>query len=226
MKHYYEKRLASDRLKKVYDLAPPRIRQYLKSELVFALDHIRPGNLVLDLGCGYGRQFPELCKTAGFVVGIDSSSESLDFGQEYLRGLPNYLFIRMNARKLLFPDESFDRVLCLQNGISAFHIDPRKLIREAVRVTKKGGTILFSSYSDKFWEERMKWFQLQSDAGLLGKIDPVKTTHGTIVCEDGFTATTYCRDKFLELTSNLDKIRVSFAEVDNSSLFCEILKTD
>ncbi|MFH1298153.1 MAG: methyltransferase domain-containing protein, partial [Bacteroidota bacterium] len=100
MKRYYEKKLASNRLKQIYDLATPRIRQYLQAELDHALSYIQPGDLVLDLGCGYGRQFPELCHKAGFVVGIDSSAESLALGQEYLRGVTNYLFIQMNARKL------------------------------------------------------------------------------------------------------------------------------
>lgn len=221
---YYEKKLASNRLKQVYDLAKPRIRQYLKAELDYATSHLKPNDLVLDLGCGYGRQFPELCKTAGFVIGIDSAAESLALGQEDLRNIKNFLLIQMNARKLLFPDEAFDVVLCLQNGISAFHIDRRKLILEAVRVTKKGGIILFSSYSEKIWEERLKWFQLQSDAGLLGIIDYEKTSNGNIVCEDGFTATTVDDKKFYQLISGISNIHASVEEIDESSIFLKIIR--
>ena len=140
----------------------------------------------------------------------------------YEKRLASTRFIQMNARKLLFPVESFDVVLCLQNGISAFHIDQRKLIREAIRVTKKGETILFSSYSDKIWDERLKWFQLQSDAGLLGKIDEKKTRDGMIVCEDGFTASTVDEEKFIELTERISGIQVSITEVDKSSVFLSI----
>ncbi|MBN1200122.1 MAG: class I SAM-dependent methyltransferase [Bacteroidales bacterium] len=224
MKHYYEKKLASNRLKQVYDLAPPRIRQYLKAETDFAIRHLKPDNLVLDLGCGYGRQFPELCRKARFVVGIDSSGESLALGQEFLRDLSGFVLIQMNAQKLLFPDEAFDVVLCLQNGISAFHVDMRKLILEAIRVTRKGGIILFSSYSGKLWKERLKWFQLQSDAGLLGIIDYEKTRNGKIVCEDGFTATTVDDKKFHQLISGISGIHASVTEIDESIIFLKILR--
>jgi 2-polyprenyl-6-hydroxyphenyl methylase/3-demethylubiquinone-9 3-methyltransferase len=216
---YYTRKLSSGKLEKVYALATPRIKKYLEAELKFALSHIRSCDKVLDLGCGYGRQFPELCKKSGFVVGIDSSAESLALGQQYLQDISNCLLIRMNARNLLFPDESFDVVLCLQNGISAFHVDQKKLIREAVRVVKKGGTVLFSSYSEKIWEERLKWFQLQSEAGLLGEIDYGKTENGNIVCKDGFTATTVDEQNFRRLIKVLKGIEVSFREVDHSSLF-------
>ncbi|MFH1160576.1 MAG: methyltransferase domain-containing protein [bacterium] len=222
MKNYYQKKLSSNRLKQVYDLAPARTRQYLDAELNHALNYITAGDIVLDLGCGYGRQFPLLCKKAGFVVGIDSSAESLALGHEYLMEFSNFLLIRMNARKLLFPDESFNVVLCLQNGISAFHVDQKKLIREAIRVTKRGGTVLFSSYFGKFWEDRLKWFQLQSEAGLLGKIDSEKTGNGNIVCEDGFTATTINEEKFKQLIQGVPGIHASMKEIDDSSLFLEI----
>ncbi len=224
MKDYYQRKLASRRLKEAYDLAPPRALKYLEAELDHALNYVTSEDVVLDLGCGYGRQFPLLCGKAGFVVGIDSSAESLALGHEYLMEFSNFLLIRMNARKLLFPDESFNVVLCLQNGISAFHIDQRKLIREAIRVTKKGGTVLFSSYSEKFWEDRLNWFQLQSEAGLLGKIDYEKTRNGNIVCEDGFTATTIDEVKFRELVSGIQDIGITFTEVDESSIFLEIIR--
>ena len=95
------------------------------------------------------------------------------------------------------------------------------MIRESIRVTKLGGTILFSSYSDKFWPHRRHWFQLQSEEGLIGEIDSEKTKEGFIVCKDGFTATTVNREQFMALTQRLD-VKTKIIEVDESSLFCEI----
>jgi 2-polyprenyl-6-hydroxyphenyl methylase/3-demethylubiquinone-9 3-methyltransferase len=82
--------------------------------------------------------------------------------------------------------------------------------------------ILFSSYSDKFWKHRLEWFQLQSEAGLLGEIDYKKTGNGVIVCKDGFTTTTIGREQFRELTARFDNIYVDITEVDESSIFCVI----
>jgi len=68
----------------------------------------------------------------------------------------------------------------------------------------------------------MKWFDLQSQAGLLGEIDYEKTRDGIIVCKDGFTATTVGPQDFSRLTYDLIA-DVQIREVDESSLFCEIM---
>ncbi|MEN8223657.1 MAG: class I SAM-dependent methyltransferase, partial [Acidobacteriota bacterium] len=128
----------------------------------------------------------------------------------------------MDAADLKFVDDTFDLVICVQNGISAFKTDPGKLLSEAVRVTKKGGIVLFSSYSDKIWEARLEWFKIQAELGLIGEIDMEKTGDGKIVCRDGFTATTYSPGDFQELALKLN-LKANVYEVDNSSVFCEII---
>lgn len=221
MSSYYEDKLSAVRLKRCYELAPPRVRQYLEAEIDYVLRKIRPGDIVLELGCGYGRILPPLAQKARMVIGIDTSLASLVLGREILFGISNCRLLNMDAVQLAFCDRVFDCVVCIQNGISAFHVNRQDLIRESVRVTKLDGTVLFSSYSDKFWEDRLNWFQLQSEAGLLGEIDHEKTRDGMIVCKDGFTATTVRSHQFLALTAELN-LNTKIVEVDESSLFCEI----
>jgi SAM-dependent methyltransferase len=128
----------------------------------------------------------------------------------------------MDAIALGFRDGVFDVVLCVQNGISAFHVDQPALIAESLRVTRPGGRVLFSSYSDEFWRERLEWFRLQSEHGLLGAIDWNATADGVIVCRDGFKAATVSPGEFLHLASRLN-VRARIKEVDQSSIFCEIV---
>ena len=222
MSGYYSDKLSAERLRRCYEIAPLRVRQYLEAEVNHILQKISPGDVVLELGCGYGRIFPRLAQKAGWVIGIDTSLATLLLGQKMLSGISNYHLLNMNALQLAFRDQIFDRVVCIQNGISAFHVNQRDLIQESIRVAKPGGTILFSSYSDKFWKDRLEWFQLQSEAGLLGKIDHEKTRNGMIVCKDGFTATTVRPHQFLSLTAEFD-VATRIVEVDESSLFCEII---
>ena len=141
--------------------------------------------------------------------------------RQRLKTVPNHALFRMNAIKLALKDMMFDIVLCVQNGISAFHVNPKTLINESIRVTKPGGKVFFSTYSEKFWDHRLEWFQIQSDAGLVGEIDYAKTGNGVIVCQDGFRATTMRKEQFIELTSEFD-VNIKIVEVDESSLFCEI----
>jgi SAM-dependent methyltransferase len=218
---YYDDNLSAERLKRVYEIAPPRVKRYLKAESDHVLDGIKPGDMVLELGCGYGRIMSCLATKAGVVIGIDTSRGSLLLGKHELAGFSNCRLACMDAANLAFRKGAFDRVVCLQNGISAFHVDKLKLVRQAVRVTRPGGTTLFSTYSERFWDDRLEWFRLQSEAGLLGEIDYHETGDGVIVCRDGFTATTVGPDEFMSLTRDLGA-DVRLVEVDESSLFCEI----
>ncbi|UCE26666.1 MAG: class I SAM-dependent methyltransferase [Candidatus Coatesbacteria bacterium] len=208
-------------MKRAYDVATPRVRQYLDAEVEHVLKFISPGDVVLELGCGYGRILPALAAKTRGVVGLDTSWASLELARETLADACNVRLTAADAVELPFEDAVFDLVVCIQNGISAFHVNQRALIDETIRVTKTGGTALFSSYSDEFWEDRLEWFELQAGAGLLGEIDYEKTSDGTIVCKDGFTATTVDASEFRALTAGLDA-DTNITEVDGSSVFCEI----
>ena len=212
-------------MNRVYEIAAPRVQQYLRAEIQHMSEQIHPGNIILELGCGTGMILPQLAVKADAVVGLDTSDASLSMARELLSEYSNCFFVKMDAVQLAFKDGVFDVVVCIQNGISAFKVNQRRLIEESVRVTKPGGILLFSTYSEKFWEHRLQWFQIQSDAGLLGEIDYEKTGSGVIVCKDGFQATTLSPEQLLALTSGLS-VRTEIVEVDESSLFCEIRLSD
>jgi len=221
--HGYYNLLSAERLKKCYDIASPRIKKYLKAEIEFVNKKITSSSHILELGCGYGRIIEQLTAGALTIAGIDTSLDSLKLGKNILKNKPGISLSCMNAVCLGFKDNSFDFVLCLQNGISAFHSDKLQLVKEAIRVTRKGGKILFSTYSEKFWIDRLEWFKLQAREGLIGEIDESKTVKGTIICKDGFKATTIEPGKFISLVSSLNIIP-KITEVDKSSIFFEIEK--
>jgi SAM-dependent methyltransferase len=221
MLEYYRGRLSAGRLERVYAIAPPRVLQYLNAEIDHVLAKIGPADAVLELGCGYGRVLEPLARKARIVCGIDTSFESLAHGSAALGRAGNCAFAQMDAVRLGFRDGAFDRVVCVQNGISAFHVDARALVRESVRVTRPGGLALFSSYSEAFWKHRLEWFVLQAEAGLVGEIDRERTREGTIVCKDGFTATTMGPRQFAALAEELE-VSARIVEIDSSSVFCEI----
>lgn len=221
MRNYYSQKLSAERLQLCYEIAPPRVKRYLEAEIEFVLDKIKPSDLVLELGCGYGRVLQKLLAIAKTIVGIDTAFDSLRLAREMVAETSRCYLSQMNAGKTGFRDRQFNVVLCIQNGISAFKVDQQKLIKEAMRVTHSGGIVLFSSYSERFWEDRLEWFQVQSDHGLIGEIDYETTGDGIIVCKDGFRATTIGPADFVSLTSDLG-ICPQIKEVGGSSIFCEI----
>jgi len=234
---YYSRRLAAERLQQCYKLAPPGVRAYLEGEVRYVDERAPVGSRLLELGCGYGRVLRPLARAGRQIVGIDTSVESLRMARDYLReGTRSRLrddpcfaprhaagieLAAMNALHLGFPAASFDLVACLQNGISAFSIDPAALVREALRVTRPGGLVLFSSYAERFWEERLAWFRIQARHGLVGEIDEAATGAGVIVCQDGFRATTFGPGRFAELCRALG-VAARIEEVGGASVFCEI----
>jgi 2-polyprenyl-6-hydroxyphenyl methylase/3-demethylubiquinone-9 3-methyltransferase len=218
---YYSNSLNAERLRMCYEVAPPRVQQYLEAEIGFVMRYARSGHRILELGCGYGRALETLIGRAGRVVGIDSSVQSLAMGAVTFGECQ---FVAMDAGDLGFVDRSFDVVFCIQNGISAFGIDRARLVGEAVRVTAPGGKVLFSSYSDRFWPERLDWFRIQAAQGLLGEIDEEATGDGVIVCKDGFRAETVRPDQFERIAVPIG-FPFEIIEVDASSLFCVISPT-
>lgn len=220
VKDYYSKKLSADRLRNVYDLAPERVKRYLESEIRFVMKKIKADDRVLELGCGYGRVLYKLAEKSPKVIGIDTSQDSLILAKRSDRH-SSFWLAAMNAVHLGFQDQCFDVTICIQNGISAFNVNQEDLIREALRVTRSGGRVLFSSYSEGFWPERLRWFRIQAEQGLLGEIDEEASGNGIIVCKDGFRATTVRPEEFCALASKIGATS-KITEVDASSIFCEI----
>jgi hypothetical protein len=108
-------------------------------------------------------------------------------------------------------------------GIIAEITLPVVLLAEAVRVSRKGGVILFSSYSPQIWDARLEWFRDQARAGLVGEIDEQQTQPGTIVCKDGFRSSTVSGADFSALFARLGQ-EARITEVDSSSVFAQVAK--
>jgi len=108
---------------------------------------------VLDIGCGDGRLTSEIAKRhpQAQVIGIDYWGTSWEYSKSVcdrnaeIEGVAERVsFERASASSLLFDDQAFD--LVVSNLV--FHNvrdvrDKSKLIKEALRVVKKGGRFVF-----------------------------------------------------------------------------------
>ena len=220
---YYDKKLSASRLFKCYEIANPRIKQYLDAEIEFVISNLSGADLVLELGCGYGRVMKAVSPSVSVIIGNDISRGSLELAKSYMKPQKNFELFQMDASNMGFRPNAFDLVFCIQNGVSAFGGDRKRLAAESIRVTRENGIILFSSYSDKIWRDRLDWFRKQAQMGLIGEIDEDRTCDGYIACKDGFTATTISGSEFTELFEE-SGLNASIVEVDESSVFCKVLK--
>lgn len=221
MGNYYASKLNSQSLYQVYETQFPRIKQYFAEEINFVRKGLSGTERVLEMAAGYGRIVRELAPYCKSIVGMDISSENVTLGREYLRDHFNAAMVAMDAHEMHF-DETFDVILCLQNALSAMKADSR-VIQNIIQLLAPGGKVYFSTYSEKFWDWRLKWFEEQVSKGLLGEIDYQQTKDGIIVCKDGFKAITHSPED-LKAIGDLIGLPYKITEVDESSLFLVVEK--
>ena len=102
----------------------------------------RPGELILDAGCGTGRHLGPLLRARSNPVGVDFSRGMLEIARRNYPEVP--LALADLQRPLPFETGRFDAVLCALIGE---HLDELPLaLREMHRVLIAGGRLVFSVY--------------------------------------------------------------------------------
>ena len=106
---------------------------------------LQPNDITLEVGIGTGLNLP-LYPPTSRLIGIDLSQEMLDKAVDRVQTLamPNVTLKVMDATKLDFSDDEFDRALATYT-ISAVP-DPVAVLREMRRVVKPGGIIVILNH--------------------------------------------------------------------------------
>ena len=108
-----------------------------------------PDARVLEIGAGTGRYSIALAREGMNVTAVELVESNLAVLRENSRGIENLRSYQGDATDLSrFEDQSFDVALVLGPLYHLYETeDVRKAIDEAIRVTKKGGVILFAFIS-------------------------------------------------------------------------------
>ncbi len=108
---------------------------------------VRPGEQVLDLGCGDGTTALPAAEIGANVLGVDIAANLVAAGnaRAAAAGLDNLRFEEGDASDLsAVPDASFDRVVTIFGAM--FAPRPDDVAREMVRVTRPGGSITMGNW--------------------------------------------------------------------------------
>jgi ubiquinone/menaquinone biosynthesis C-methylase UbiE len=106
------------------------------------------GKKVLDIGCGDGTYAYVLSKLGAIVSGQDLNVSNIERADKRLYGEANKQkgkFISADAEKLLFDSSSFDAVFSADFFEHISLEKKRKVIAEAYRVLKPGGTLVIKT---------------------------------------------------------------------------------
>jgi SAM-dependent methyltransferase len=99
----------------------------------FLTSDVRADQVILDIGCGYGKLMAHLAHHGTRVVGIEVDRRLIDHCRDI--GLDAH---EGCAEKVPFPDDLFDRIVC---SVVVPYTDERLAVAEWERVIKPGGSI-------------------------------------------------------------------------------------
>ncbi|MER7704961.1 methyltransferase domain-containing protein [Kitasatospora sp. NPDC097605] len=141
----------------------------VENSAAYLRDRLKPGQAVLDIGCGPGTitaDLAELVGPDGRVVAADTSGEVLETAAGFVagRGLSNVVFEVADVHRLPYADGEFDVVHAHQ--VLQHVADPVGALRELRRVTASGGVVAVRDvdYATMAWypevPELDRWLEL------------------------------------------------------------------
>ncbi|UFH52846.1 class I SAM-dependent methyltransferase [Spirosoma sp. KNUC1025] len=96
----------------------------------------KPGERILDLGCGSGELTQRIAESGATVIGIDSSADMLEKARTQF---PNLEFYQRSATEFSF-DEPFDAIF--SNAVLHWVADYETAVRQMVKALKPGGRLV------------------------------------------------------------------------------------
>jgi len=171
-----------------YDLIADKFsstRAFWWRDLKFMKDMVRPGDKILDFGCGNGRlagflneiwSEPAFAKaSAGKFVGVDVSQKLIDIAkQKYSSEKTKFIKIDSLSAKLPFENNYFDMVF----SIAVFHHFPSEeyalgIVKELHRVLKPGGKIIVTVWN--LWQKQYLKYHQKSTKNWIDANIPFKS---------------------------------------------------
>ena len=155
-------------------------------------DRYKPGDIILDAGCGGGRNMYWFLQNGFTINGIDNSRVAIEELKDKYRDLSDNFKVAA-VENTGFADDYFNHIICsavLHFAKNTIHFN--SMLLEMLRILKPGGTL---------------FIRMTSDIGIEDKVKPV--ADGVYIIPDGSTRFLLTRSL---LTDFMQQNNLSFAE--------------
>ena len=163
---------------------------YLVDQIMKGL--YKPGDIILDAGCGGGRNMYWFIQNNFTINGIDNNEVAIDLLQDMYPDLTSNFKVA-DVESSGFAGNYFNHIICsavLHFANSTYHF--KAMLKEMVRILKPGGTL---------------FIRMASDIGMENKVEPF--ADGVYLIPDGSTRFLLTRQL---LTDCMQLNNLSFAE--------------
>lgn len=155
-------------------------------DFIIETTRVKPGDSVLDVGCGPGRHSLEFARRGYSVIGVDVSSEFITLArqqaeQEELRSCS---FIKTDARDLGVQEQlhnSFDLAICLCQGAFGLMIDDRQdidILKGIRSCLSSNGVIVLSAFNAYFSVKHHENANFDAQRGVSHESTEIRNEQG------------------------------------------------
>lgn len=181
---------------------------------LLALAALRPGERVVDVGCGTGLvtfAAASAVGSSGTVVGVDISEAMVRLARAKARelDLTGVRFERMDGEQLTLPTASFDVALC---ALGLMYVsDARKAVAEMARAAAPGGRVVAAVWGER---TRCGWAEIFEivDARVQSEVCPLFFSLGTA----GRLSAAFQAAGLTDVTTERIETRLEWATADDA----------
>ncbi len=141
-------------------------------EAAFALAEVRPGMMVLDVGCGRGEILRHCARLGAHAYGLDYAKVAVEISQDVIeqtdRPQGRIGVCQATALKLPFPSEAFDRVLMFDVVEHLYPWELDQALAEVHRVLKPDGRFIIHT-APNIWYDRFAYPVVRRVRILMGE---------------------------------------------------------
>jgi cyclopropane fatty-acyl-phospholipid synthase-like methyltransferase len=164
-------------------LTPERTAEEI--DFILSIMDLKPGDNILDIGCGAGRHSIELARRGFNVLGIDPSEAMVESAKERAAGIRNMPeFVQLRSENFHRVNE-FEAAICLFTTLGQVidQEDNRQLLQNAAQSIRPGGYFILEVPQREWLESNLKTRERFGEGEIFTEVERIYNEKIKLVSE-------------------------------------------